>query len=169
MYAILAARNATKAVYRVSTVIKPSSRLTSTRHYSSTMHDNDAELLDREKSRNLNKNQHKTSTPIEDAPGWNEGLASASEAHVKADRSEIPMHDLQRRTVNYIQSRHAPDERLDQREAFYARDEITGPLRTASVGEFEVDMEGTEVDPDGRSVRRVVREEKTELNVKRES
>ena len=65
------------------------------------MHDNDPEVrllatthpdllqnlllqtLEREKRRNLNGNQHKTSTPIDDAPGWNEDLATASEAHVK--------------------------------------------------------------------------------------
>jgi len=41
------------------------------------------QVLEREKRRNLNGSQHKTSTPIDDAPGWNEGLASASEAHVK--------------------------------------------------------------------------------------
>lgn len=72
----------------------------------STMHDNDPEvcykfrvpidvdsclnfcfrdkLLDEEKKRNLSGTQHRTSTPLRDeAPGWNESLASASEASVK--------------------------------------------------------------------------------------
>jgi hypothetical protein len=48
------------------------------------MHDNDPEILELEKRRNLAKIQHKTSTPHAHAPGWNEHLASASEASVKA-------------------------------------------------------------------------------------
>lgn len=41
------------------------------------------QMLERGKRRNLSGIQHETSTPIDDAPGWNEDLASASEAHVK--------------------------------------------------------------------------------------
>ena len=48
------------------------------------------QILEKEKQWNLSKQQHKTSTPIPDAPGWNEHLASASEASVKARRS--PSH-----------------------------------------------------------------------------
>ena len=48
------------------------------------MHDNDPEILELEKKRNLSKQQHKTSTPHAHAPGWNEYLASASEASIKA-------------------------------------------------------------------------------------
>jgi len=68
------------------------------------MHDNDPEVyriyydyvpwylfdilqvLDREKARNLSKT-HKKSSPHEHAPGWNETLASASEASVKVRMS----------------------------------------------------------------------------------
>lgn len=42
-----------------------------------------AQLLELEKQRNLSKQQHKTSTPISGAPGWNEALATSSEAAVK--------------------------------------------------------------------------------------
>lgn len=66
----------------------------------STMHDNDPEvgvlccvrcadqlmkkqILELEKNRNLRGIQHKTSTPHAHAPGWNEHLASASEASIK--------------------------------------------------------------------------------------
>ena len=42
-----------------------------------------AQLLELEKQRNLSKQQHKTSTPISGAPGWNEALATTSEAAVK--------------------------------------------------------------------------------------
>lgn len=50
----------------------------------STIHGNDPELLEQEKQRNLNKEQHHTSTPHEHAPGWNEYLATTSEAYTKA-------------------------------------------------------------------------------------
>jgi hypothetical protein len=42
-----------------------------------------SQVLETEKHRNLNKKQHETSTPIKNAPGWNQYLASASEAAVK--------------------------------------------------------------------------------------
>ena len=41
------------------------------------------QVLELEKFRNLHNIQHKTSTPHSHAPGWNEALASASEAAVK--------------------------------------------------------------------------------------
>ena len=41
------------------------------------------QVLETEKQRNLKKIQHKTSSPIRNAPGWNQHLASASEAAVK--------------------------------------------------------------------------------------
>ncbi|KAG6334140.1 hypothetical protein ID866_4947 [Astraeus odoratus] len=157
----------------------------------STVHDNDAELLEREKRRNLSGAQHKTSSTIEDAPGWNEYLASASEAHVKvcctrtppvvmvddvsdedlqADRSNTSINDLQEKTVKHIYARHHPDDdRPGATGAMYVRDEVAGPLGSAQVGEFEVvvDSDRGDVDADGRTVaRRVVREEKVE--VKRE-
>ncbi|KAE9384991.1 hypothetical protein BT96DRAFT_614016 [Gymnopus androsaceus JB14] len=62
-------------------------RIAAPTRFSSTMHDNDPHTLETEKKRNLSKTQHTTSTPHEHAPGWNEHLASQSEAHVKADRS----------------------------------------------------------------------------------
>ena len=49
----------------------------------STMSDNDPLVLETEKRRNLQNVQHKTSTPHEHAPGWNEDLATVSEAVVK--------------------------------------------------------------------------------------
>ncbi|OJA17105.1 hypothetical protein AZE42_02610 [Rhizopogon vesiculosus] len=143
----------------------------------STMHDNDPEILEREKRRNLAGNQHKTSTPHDDAPGWNEDLASTSEAHVKADRSSASINDLQRKTINYINARHQPEEVMDHREAAYLRDEVSGPLGTARVGEFEgivgasdlgIDHEGTDIDSDGRVIKRHVVREETTTEVVRE-
>lgn len=161
------------SIKRVSGTFSVSSRYASARRYTSTMHDNDPETLEREKRRNLSRIQHETSTPIDDAPGWNEDLASASEAHVKADRSSVTINDLQRKTIDYINAKHQPDEQMDHREASYLKDEVTGPLGTARVGEFEgvvgagdlgTDQEGTDMEPDGRTIKRhVVYEEITEV------
>ena len=41
------------------------------------------QVIELEKQRNLRNEQHKTSTPIKNAPGWNQYLASDSEADVK--------------------------------------------------------------------------------------
>lgn len=49
----------------------------------STIHDNNPEVLELEKQRNLAGKQHATSTPIPEAPGWNEQLATSSEAHIR--------------------------------------------------------------------------------------
>jgi hypothetical protein len=35
---------------------------------------------------------------------------------------------MQRKTVDYVHTRHSPDERLGGREAAYQRDEVDGPL-----------------------------------------
>lgn len=74
----------------------------------------------------MSKEQHKTSTPHPDhAPGWNENLASASEAAIKvrstipsyyvqtltstlqqADQAGVTPGDLQEKTVKYVKERH---------------------------------------------------------------
>jgi len=124
-------------------------RLSSPRHYSSTMHDNDPEVLEMEKKRNLTGVQHKTSTPHEHAPGWNESLASASEASVKADQSTGTTDELQRRTVNYIHARHSPD------EAGYSHDSVQGPLSSAQ------GTEDTQAETDTYVLKKTVRKEET--------
>lgn len=82
------------------------------------------QVLEEEKQRNLKKIQHETSTPHKHAPGWNEYLASASEAAVKvcspctvegivwllflqADKSETSFHELQTETVEHVKKRHS--------------------------------------------------------------
>ena len=62
-------------------------------HYSSSGHGNDPEVLEREKQRNLAKHHYQTTAPVDDAPGWNEYLASDSEAFVKV--SCRPTHHLE--------------------------------------------------------------------------
>ncbi|KAG7089499.1 hypothetical protein E1B28_011179 [Marasmius oreades] len=135
-------------------------RSLSTRRYSSTMHDNDPVTLETEKQRNLSRTQHKTSTPHANAPGWNESLATSSEASVKADRSDGS--PTQAETVEYILNRHSPDDRVHTQATFVKdvvegplgakRDEVSGPLGTAE------GREDTET-----LVKRTVREETTEV------
>lgn len=48
------------------------------------------QTLDTEKQRNLSNKQYRTSTPLSSAPGWNETLASASEASVKVGVVAMP-------------------------------------------------------------------------------
>jgi hypothetical protein len=42
-----------------------------------------AQVLEREKRRNLARHPYQTSSPLDHSPGWNETLATASEANVK--------------------------------------------------------------------------------------
>ncbi|TFK40430.1 hypothetical protein BDQ12DRAFT_680930 [Crucibulum laeve] len=104
------------------------------------MHENDAETLEKEKHRNLSKTQHKTSTPHDkDAPGWNEPLASASEAAVKADKSTSSSpSEMQAKTVEYVKSRHSEDNGTESTTAYYKRDEVTGPLSGAKGKEEKI-------------------------------
>ncbi|KAF8239748.1 hypothetical protein L208DRAFT_1236331, partial [Tricholoma matsutake] len=111
---------------------------------SSTMHDNDPDTLDMEKQRNLSNKQHRTSTPLSNAPGWNEHLASASEASVKADRSTFGTPaELQAQTVEYVRARYSPDDRMEPTTAYYSRDEVSGPLSTARGQEDKQDVHQT--------------------------
>ncbi|KAI5116264.1 hypothetical protein M0805_008169 [Coniferiporia weirii] len=114
----------------------PVAKFHSSRRYSSSVHANDPDVLENEKKRNLSGQQHKTSTTHDDAPGWNEYLASSSEAAVKADRSGPNESEangretMQRRTVEHIKARHHGDDVTSGTvEAQYERDEIQGPLK----------------------------------------
>ena len=62
------------------------------RNGTSTIHDNDPHTLELEKQRNLANKQHATSTPISEARGWNEFLATTSEAYVKVGRTYQSPH-----------------------------------------------------------------------------
>jgi hypothetical protein len=95
------------------------------------MHDNNPEILELEKKRNLSKIQHLTSTPHAHAPGWNEALATESEAFVKADKGPEADADLQAGSVEYIRARHTSDDRMETTTATYAREEVVGPLSGA--------------------------------------
>ncbi|KAI0925858.1 hypothetical protein AcV5_008473 [Taiwanofungus camphoratus] len=113
---VMAALTSRSALRSVAAFSRPTAACTP--RFSSSVHGNDPHVLETEKHRNLSKNQHKTSTTIPSAPGWNEYLASASEAAVKADRSSSnygDMHadrpssdigDMQSTTVKHIKDRH---------------------------------------------------------------
>ncbi|KAF8558175.1 hypothetical protein OG21DRAFT_1433900, partial [Imleria badia] len=107
------------------------------------------------------------STLIDNAPGWNEDLATPSEAYVKADRETTTFDDLQQKTVDYVQAHHH-DPEVEQTHATYARDEVGGPLGNVGVGEFEgvvgnddLGPDDAQVESDGRVVTRRVTHDKT--------
>ncbi|KAH8118011.1 hypothetical protein DFH11DRAFT_1723990 [Phellopilus nigrolimitatus] len=95
------------------------------------MHDNNPEILETEKQKNLSGRQQKGSAPHDEAPGWNEYLASASEAAVKADKSTLEAPDeMAKRSVEHIRNRHHHDDGTHVTiEADYEKDEVEGPLR----------------------------------------
>eukprot|EP00877_Chromochloris_zofingiensis_P005489 jgi/Chrzof1/14941/Cz09g21170.t1 len=71
--------------------------------FGSNMHDNDPEIIEREKKRNLTG---KTPPFIPDTPGWNQYLASDSEAAVHAERypaEQDPLEKLQEVTIEVVQ------------------------------------------------------------------
>ncbi|KAK9764438.1 hypothetical protein K7432_008042 [Basidiobolus ranarum] len=70
--------------------------------FSSNMSDNDPDVLEKEKQKNL---RGETKGTIKNHPGWNEKLASHSEASVKADRTpEVPAEQMQKETVEHIKN-----------------------------------------------------------------
>ncbi|KAJ7678883.1 hypothetical protein DFH06DRAFT_1165138 [Mycena polygramma] len=144
MYSLPASRSALRNIVGAARATRVTAR------FSSTMHDNDPETLETEKARNLSGTQYKTSTPHKHAPGWNEHLATASEASVKADKDAGDPIELQKMTVEYIQSRHSPD------EAYYPKDQVDGPLSSAT----------SEGDSDPQVLVRETIEKKTEFSVK---
>ncbi|KAJ7069244.1 hypothetical protein C8F01DRAFT_1245452 [Mycena amicta] len=131
--------------------------------FSSTVHENDATTLELEKARNLKNIQHKTSTPHKQhAPGWNEYLATSSEAYIKADKgAAVTLTELQETTVQHIFSRHADDASTNASssnanyEATFSQEHVGGPLSGAGPGEEPEHEEKKKL------VRRTVHEHKT--------
>ncbi|KAK2460309.1 hypothetical protein APHAL10511_007698 [Amanita phalloides] len=113
----------------------------------STMSGNDPQILEVEKHRNLSKSQHHTSTPLSNAPGWNEALATESEAFVKADKSLEKNGDMQAKTIEYLRARHSSDDRVGSTVADYAREEVMGPLSGAQ-GREDTNTDADDVDVD---------------------
>jgi len=72
----------------------------------SNMHGNDPDVIEKEVHRNKTKHgERHESSPHEHAPGWNELLASVSEANVKADKAEGTPADLQKSTVDFLSAK----------------------------------------------------------------
>ncbi|KZP00527.1 hypothetical protein CALVIDRAFT_560490 [Calocera viscosa TUFC12733] len=72
----------------------------------SNMHGNDPDVIEKEVHRNKTKHGEKhESAPHDHAPGWNELLASVSEANVKADKAEGTPAELQKSTVDFLKAR----------------------------------------------------------------
>ncbi|TEB34559.1 Metallo-dependent phosphatase [Coprinellus micaceus] len=88
-------------------------------------------VLEREKRRNLSGLQFGHSDPVPNAPGWNESLASSSEARIKADQDTTSPDELTAQTVTYMKRKYDPDERGAATSAEYPKDEVSGPLRDA--------------------------------------
>jgi len=123
------------------------------------MHDNDPVTIEIEKRRTLSREQHsRVSPPNIDAPGWNEHLASASEAFVKADRGRLASpSELQKETVEYVKSRYS-DDRMGPTTAYYTRDEVSGPLGSATGREDTQDVYQTVVKKVTQKTTQVVEE-----------
>ncbi|KIM84102.1 hypothetical protein PILCRDRAFT_818404 [Piloderma croceum F 1598] len=151
-------RSSLRNVSAAGTVARAgTARLQSTRLYS-TMHDNDPEVLEREKRRTLS-GEHRKTPHMDGVPGWNEHLASSAEASVKADKYATgSVDEMQRKTVDYVHTRHSPDERLGGREATYQRDEVSGPLSGTAYTGDEVPVNHGKV-----LKKKTVREETTEV------
>ncbi|KAG8841043.1 hypothetical protein FRB91_005414 [Serendipita sp. 411] len=128
---------------RLQTSSSTSTGFTQRAYSSGSIHDNDPDLLEAEKQKNLKKEQHHTSTPHKHAPGWNEYLASTSEAYAKADKATGTIAEIQEETVNYVKKRH-PASTTDtvikkvtdtvegmKEAALTAKDTILGPLANA--------------------------------------
>jgi hypothetical protein len=107
------------------------------------VHDNDPEVLEREKRRNLSRQPYQTSSPIDHSPGWNEHLASTSEANVKADQDTSSLHDLASRTVTHLKAKDSTEERVASGTVRFDRDEVSGPLRLAPGTDGVVDIDDT--------------------------
>lgn len=106
----------------------------------STMHDNDPEVLEREKRRNLTRQPYQTSSPLDHSPGWNEHLASTSEAHVKADQDRSSPDDLAARTVAHLKAKVSVEDGSTSSTTRFDLDEVSGPLKSAP-GTNGIDMD----------------------------
>ncbi|KIY50683.1 hypothetical protein FISHEDRAFT_71721 [Fistulina hepatica ATCC 64428] len=111
--------------------VAPQSPASQARAFSSTVSENDPEVLVKEKERNLSGKQHTTSSTLDHAPGWNEYLATDSEAAVKADGSTDTFVQMTARTVEHIKMRHPVEN--GTLEASYASDTVMGPLSKKGV------------------------------------
>ncbi|KAJ1307886.1 hypothetical protein OPQ81_001965 [Rhizoctonia solani] len=115
------------SVNAVRRVAVPAPRFTSQRT-------NDPDVLEREKHKNLRGEQHSTHNH---APGWNELLASDSEAAIKADQATGSPEDMAKSTLEYVKKQHPDvwtDTIRDHTNAPYMKDAVEGPLGALARG-----------------------------------
>jgi len=137
-------RNGTHSLARPAvTTTFTSPRLANHAYSTSTMHDNDPEVLEREKRRNLTRQPYQTSSPLDHSPGWNEHLASTSEANVKADKDRSSPHDLASRTVSHLKAKISVEEGAASSTSRLDLDEVSGPLKSARGTDGVVDIDDT--------------------------
>ncbi|OXB39159.1 hypothetical protein LQV05_004235 [Cryptococcus neoformans] len=104
-------------------------------------HDNDPNVLAREKARNLSGNQDSSAPHKEHAPGWNEHLATDAEANVKADQAAPdgpPGKELQDKTINHVDKHHHTPEGTSGAE--YHNHPHPGPSPTTSEENVRADQ-----------------------------
>lgn len=68
---------------------------------------------------------------------------------------------MQRATVDYVHTRHSPDERVGPREAAYLRDEVSGPLSGSGISTTTATTH--EVNQGKKVKKKTVHEEVTEV------
>ncbi|KAK4687219.1 hypothetical protein P7C73_g2905, partial [Tremellales sp. Uapishka_1] len=82
----------------------------STRAMSSHVHGGDPDVIAHEKAKNLSGTQDSSAPHKDHAPGWNETLASDSEASIKADQAAPgtggPTKEMQDSTVKHTHDKH---------------------------------------------------------------
>ncbi|KAF8606497.1 hypothetical protein BDV93DRAFT_604474 [Ceratobasidium sp. AG-I] len=114
-------RPAFKASQRVAVA-----RTSAMRHFNSAQVNTDADVIEREKQKNLQGRQH---SPHKHAPGWNEALATDAEATIKANQANVTPEEMTRGTVEHLRKQH-PDSLADQ-----VRDHINAPSSLKDVVE----------------------------------
>ncbi|BFZ62590.1 hypothetical protein YB2330_003691 [Saitoella coloradoensis] len=69
----------------------------------SHMSENDPAKLEEQKQKHLKGQDYDDNGKLVDhAPGWNETLASASEAYIKADKQGDSIEEMQEKTVKHV-------------------------------------------------------------------
>ncbi|WVQ78183.1 hypothetical protein IAT38_000266 [Cryptococcus sp. DSM 104549] len=102
-------------------------------------HDNDPDVLAREKARNLKGTQDSSAPHKEHAPGWNEHLASDAEANIKADQAGPegkPGKELQDATIGHTHKHHHSEHGRAGAEHHHDR---PGPNPTDSEADVKAD------------------------------
>lgn len=110
----------------------------------------------------MTRQPYQTSSPLDHSPGWNEHLASTSEAHVKvgcspvsshkapysylplqADQDRSSPHELASRTVAHLKAKLSVEDGAVASTSRSDPDEVSGPLKSALGTDGIVDIDDT--------------------------